>query len=53
MNNIDWIDKNFSKLVQIRRWLHMNPEIGFDEHKTSEYLQNLLTTSDYKIIQNK
>ena len=31
----------------------MNPEIGFNEHKTSEYLQDLLTTSGYKIIQKK
>ena len=54
MDNIkSWIDKNFNKLVDIRRWLHMNPEVGFNEHKTSKYLQKLLIASDYKITQNK
>ena len=54
MNNPkEWIDSNFKKLISTRRWLHMNPEIGFNEHKTSKYLQDLLVKSDYKIIQNK
>jgi len=48
-----WIDKNSTKLIDIRRWLHMNPEIGFDEHNTSAYLQKLLEKSGYKITQNE
>ena len=47
-----WIDSNFEKLVNIRRWLHKHPEIGFSEYKTSEYLQKLLSDSGYKIVQN-
>ena len=54
MNNSQkWINENFEKLTSVRRWLHMNPEIGFNEHKTSQYLQNLLVESGYDIIQNK
>ena len=48
----NWIDVNFEKLVSIRRWLHMNPEVGFSEYKTSEYLKKLLSKTGYKIIQN-
>ena len=39
----NWTADNFKKLVEIRRWLHMHPEIGFDEHETSKYLQKLLS----------
>ena len=46
-----WISDNFKKLIDIRRWLHRNPEIGFDEHKTSEYLKKLLLDSGYTITQ--
>ena len=46
-----WIDSNFKKLVDIRRWLHIHPEIGFSEHKTSKYLKNLLSKSGYEITQ--
>ena len=51
MTSPDWIKKNSSKLIDIRRWLHMNPEIGFNEHKTSEYLKNQLIKAGYSIIQ--
>ena len=47
----NWINNNFKKLVDIRRWLHRNPEIGFNEHKTAEYLKEILSTSGYKITQ--
>ena len=46
-----WVSDNFKKLIDIRRWLHRNPEIGFDEHKTSEYLKKLLLESGYTITQ--
>ena len=38
----DWTSDNAKKLIEIRRWLHQNPEIGFDEYKTSEYLKKIL-----------
>ena len=31
------------KLVEIRRHLHANPELGFQEHKTSQYVSDRLT----------
>ena len=46
-----WVSDNFKKLIDIRRWLHRNPEIGFDEYKTSEYLKKLLLDSGYTITQ--
>ena len=47
----NWIKDNFKKLVEIRRWLHRNPEIGFDEYKTAEYLKKILSALGYKITQ--
>ena len=37
-----WLEANFEKLVEIRRWLHSHPEVGFDEHETTRYCQNLM-----------
>ena len=34
-----WLNDNMDDLRRLRRWLHQHPEIGFDEHKTSKYLQ--------------
>ena len=47
----EWLDNNFSKIVQIRRWLHQHPEVGFDEHKTSKYCQSFMVEKGYDIIQ--
>lgn len=48
----EWLNKNSQKLIEIRRWLHANPEIGFDEHNTSAYLKQLLEKYGYTINQN-
>jgi amidohydrolase len=47
-----WIDNNLQRLVEIRRYLHRHPELGFEEFQTAEYLKNLLRQSGYEIIQN-
>ena len=36
-------------LIEIRRQLHQNPEIGLEEHKTQKYLLTII----HQIIQNK
>ena len=48
-----WIDNNFQRLVEIRRYLHRHPELGFEEHQTAEYLKNILRQSGYEIIRNE
>jgi amidohydrolase len=48
-----WIDKNFSRLIEIRHFLHQHPELGFEEYNTSDYLKNLLQQAGYEIVQNK
>jgi len=51
--NIDsWISDNKSFIVDLRRWLHKNPELGFEEFNTSEHLIKILSGKGYKIIQN-
>ena len=48
-----WIEQNFERVIEIRRWLHQHPEVGFDEHETSRYCKKLMVDMGYKIIQNE
>ena len=48
-----WIEANYTRLVEIRRYLHQHPELGYQEFNTSDYLKNLLKQSGYKIKQSK
>ncbi len=32
------VDKYFDQIVDIRRYLHQNPELSFQEHNTSKYI---------------
>ena len=48
-----WIENNFNRIIEIRRWLHKHPEVGFDEHESSRYCQKLMKDRGYKIIQNE
>jgi amidohydrolase len=48
----NWIEENFQKIIDIRRWLHQHPEIGFYEHETSKYCQNLMKELGYIISKN-
>lgn len=51
--NIDsWINSNKDFIIGLRRWFHKNPELGFEEFKTSEYLIELLSGKGYKVVQN-
>ena len=49
----NWLEKNFEQIVEIRRWLHQHPEVGFNEHETSRYCQKLMTDMGYSINQNE
>ena len=31
-----WIELNKQKIIDLRRWLHKNPEIGFNEFNTAK-----------------
>ncbi len=37
-------------LIQIRRHLHQNPEVGFEEEDTSAYLRGLLTEHGFEVV---
>ena len=47
-----WILDNRRTIIDLRRWLHKNPELGFEEFKTSEYLSNILSNKGYSINSN-
>jgi len=48
-----WLDANFEKLVGIRRWIHQHPEVGFNEHETARYCQNLMSELGLEICKNE
>tara|TARA_Y100001970_G_C14131103_1_gene801756 strand:- start:44 stop:1204 length:1161 start_codon:yes stop_codon:yes gene_type:complete len=48
----DWLDNNFDRVIKHRRWLHQNPEIGFNEHNTSKYCKKVMSEYGYKINYN-
>lgn len=39
-------DKHFDNIVDIRKYLHANPELSFKEYETSKYIQQFLTEND-------
>lgn len=41
------------ELVQIRRWFHENPELGFKEFKTAKKIVQLLEKLDMEVEENK
>lgn len=40
---IEKLEKSFGDMVAIRRYLHMHPEISFQETKTAKYIQDFYT----------
>ena len=48
-----WLGKNFKRIIEIRRWLHQHPEVGFNEHQTSNYCKKLMRDMGYRVVQNK
>ena len=48
-----WLDNNFERVIEIRRWLHKHPEVGFNEHNTSNYCKNIMKQYGYHITQNE
>ena len=54
MNNLTiWLNKNKNLLINIRRHLHANPEIGYNEKNTASYLKKLIKTWGYKTNRTK
>ena len=47
-----WIELNKQKIIDLRRWLHQNPEIGFNEFNTAKHLSQILSEAGYSIITN-
>tara|TARA_B100000945_G_scaffold308588_1_gene298453 strand:- start:28 stop:1191 length:1164 start_codon:yes stop_codon:yes gene_type:complete len=49
----EWLNKNFERVIEIRRWLHKHPEVGFNEYNTSNYCKKIMKKYGYRITQNK
>ena len=37
-----WLENNFHRIIDIRRWLHRHPEVGFNEYNTSQSIKYAL-----------
>ena len=48
-----WLNDNKQLVIDLRRWLHQHPELGFQEFETSEYIKKILTKKGYHIVQNQ
>jgi hippurate hydrolase len=44
-----WVDANLPKLVEDYWWLHENPELSYEEEKTSEYVANAWKEAGYNV----
>lgn len=47
---IESLQVNDAQFVALRRRFHQQPEIGFEEHKTSDEVAGLLLSGDMKCI---
>ena len=47
-----WIGLNKQKIIDLRRWLHKNPEIGFNEFNTAKHLRGILSKAGYDVVTN-
>lgn len=46
------VEKFKEELIEIRRYLHMHPELSFQETETAEYIANYLTALDIPVTRN-
>lgn len=50
MNNyISYMQQHFQEFVKIRHDIHQHPELGFQEHRTSQIVQTLLKNWGYSV----
>ena len=43
-------DLFFDEIVSIRRYMHMHPELSFQEFETSNYIKSILKSWDIKFL---
>lgn len=48
-----WLNENHERLIDLRRYLHQYPEVGFKEFNTSKHLREILADAGYKIQQTE
>ena len=46
------IDRRYDEIVQIRRYLHMHPELSFHETGTAAYIADFYKGKDVEIVTN-
>ena len=46
------IDRIYPDVVNIRRKIHQNPELGFEEFETAKIITNTLRELDYQVFEN-
>ncbi len=46
-------DQYYDKVLEIRRHLHANPELSFEEHKTADFIQKTLKSLGFEQVERK
>ena len=45
-------EEHFNKIVEIRRYMHQNPELSFQEYETSKYIKSILDSWNISYTDN-
>ena len=48
-NHSKYMQEHFSEFAKIRRDIHQHPELGYEEHRTSEIIEQLLKAWGYEV----
>ncbi|XOV92890.1 MAG: M20 family metallopeptidase [Bacteroidota bacterium] len=46
-------DKYYDKVLEIRRHIHANPELSFEEYKTADFIENTLKSLGFEKVERK
>ncbi|MBV6639458.1 MAG: amidohydrolase [Cyclobacteriaceae bacterium] len=46
-------DKYYDKVLEIRRHIHANPELSFEEFKTADFIESTLKSMGFEVIERK
>ena len=49
---MDMLESRKEEIIEIRRYLHMNPELSFQEEKTAQYIADFYNGKDVEIQRN-
>src|SRR5690625_3833600 len=49
---MNMLEEREDEMIEIRRYLHENPELSFKEEKTAQFIENFYKGKDVEIVTN-